>query len=120
MVIRSLGSNGRPTPALLTKKEPKHKRNWLDNVISNCGGARDEYPYASVYEGGKENYYKGSVSLRCVSKDESGLQGGFNSSFYRGAQIGVGDMFLVIPLGGQTGYFDKRGIYHRYVPRRYR
>lgn len=41
-------------------------------------------------------------------------------SFYRGAQIGIGDEFLVIPIGGVTEYYDKKGIAHRYIPRRHR
>jgi hypothetical protein len=42
------------------------------------------------------------------------MQGGFMSAFYGGVPVGSGDAFLVIPLGGTSGYFDKTWKWHRF------
>lgn len=83
--------------------------------MPNCNGARDEYPYASTYEGGKKNYDKGRVSLQCVSRSESGRQGRFIGVFY-GSETPLydGDTFIVVPMGGISGYFDKRWMWHSF------
>jgi hypothetical protein len=85
-------------------------RSWSFVTSKAC----DEYPYVSTIQGGRENFNSGLVSTRLVSRTESDLQGGFIHTFYSGAPVGDGDKFIVIPLGGISGYFDKKGLWHEY------
>lgn len=115
------GSNGRPTPAILTKGEPidNNARNFLRRK-SACGNlprnglACDEYPYATTLQGGKDNFDLGLVSARLVNGSESRMQAGFNTAFYGNSPVNIGDNFLVIPLGGESGYFDRKWKWHPY------
>ena len=72
----------------------------------------DEYPYATTYQGGTENYDKGLVSVRLVDRDESNTQGRLVGTSYKNSPINIGDDFLVIPIGGVSGYFDKTWRWH--------
>jgi hypothetical protein len=104
------------TPSILHKKDKENNRYWLKKAMPNCSEARDEYPYAKTYEGGKKNYDKGRVSLQCVSISESGRQGAFIKAFYNDSPTPLydGDTFIVIPMGGLSGYFDKRGNWNSF------
>ncbi len=104
------------TPSILHKKDKENNRYWLKKAMPNCTGARDEYPYAKTYEGGKNNYDRGRVSLQCVSVSESGRQGAFINAFYNLSSTPLfdGDTFIVIPMGPVSGYFDKRGNWHSF------
>jgi len=102
------------TPSILHKKDKEHDRRWLDKVLPSRWPiqVRDEYPYASTYEGGKDNYEKRrSVLVQYVSTSESGRQGRFIGAFYNDSPTPLHDKdtFIVIPMGGVSGYFDKRG-----------
>ncbi len=113
-----MGSNGRPTASVLTKRAPIPKaqkskaRNFLRNK-SACGRAPrgnqacDEYPYITTLQGGKANFDLGNVSVRLVSRAESDMQGRLIKASYKYSPINTGDNFMVIPLGGRSGYFDK-------------
>ena len=115
-----LGSNGRPTSGILTYTGPRTaaKTSFLSRK-SVCGGYPrppmqncDEYPYATTLQGGTINYDAGNVSVRLVSRSESNIQGRLIGASYSNSPIGIGDNFIVIPLGGQSGYFDKRWRWH--------
>jgi len=56
------------------------------------------------------------VSVRLVPADESQLQGQFIGAMYRnGNGPGLGDEFIVDPFsGGQSGYYDKKGMWHSF------
>jgi len=116
-----LGSNRRPTPAVLTRVGSKdNDRNFLGRKTV-CGGYPrldgqhcDEYPYNSTLEGGTENFNLGNVSVRLVSGHESRMQGKFILKSYTRSPINVGDKFVVIPIGSTSGYFDKRGLWHEF------
>ena len=114
------GSNRHPTKALLHRGS-RQSRYFLKRNDA-CGNtprgilACDEYPYNTSIEGGKNNFIRGKVSVRLISKSESSIQGGFMSSFYTGAEIGLRDAFIVVPFGGTSGYFDKSWNWHQ-VPK---
>ena len=101
----------------MTKKDDDRDDKFLDCALPNATGlCRDEYPYNTTYEGGKENYYKGLVSVEYVSRSESGRQGNFIKRFYNENPINDKDIFLVIPLGPFSGFFDRSGNWHN-VPK---
>ena len=114
-----LGSNRKHTTPILHKvRKDVNNRNFLSHK-GVCGGYPrpqgkhcDEYPYNSAFEGGTDNYLLGNVSVRLVDATESRRQGRFIKKFYGKASVGNGDTFLVIPLGGTSGFFDKRGLWH--------
>jgi hypothetical protein len=121
-----LGSNGRPTSFVLTRVSSEiNNRNFLGRK-SVCGGYPraispngrkqdcDEYPYNSTLQGGLENYDNGYVSVRLVSQYESRKQGRFIRKFYDHAPVNIGNNFIVIPLGGISGYFDKAWKWHEF------
>ena len=115
-----LGSNGWPTSFVLHRKIGPRNDKFLDDALcTQTGKCRDEYPYNTTYEGGADNYYKGLVSVRYVSKSESGRQGAFIDSFYNKSPtpLADGDAFIVIPLGGVSGYFDKAWRWHSFPKR---
>jgi len=119
-----MGSNGRPTAGVLTRVGNEiNNRNFLAKECqgyprprSSNGGKQhcDEYPYNSTLQGGTENFNLGNISVRLVPADESNKQGGFIRSFYSKAPVDMSDNFLVIPLGGTSGYFDKNWRWHEY------
>ena len=117
--ILGFGSNGRPVPFELHKKDGERDDKFLDDALcTKTGKCRDEYPYNSTYEGGGENYYKGLVSVRYVLPSESGRQGRFIRAFYNSPiPLMDGDKFLVIPIGGVSGYFDKTWKWHSFPKR---
>ena len=114
-----LGSNRKPTTPILHKvRKDVNNRNFLGRKAV-CGGYPrvdgqhcDEYPYNSTFEGGTDNFDLGNVSVRLVNGAESRMQGRFIKKFYDNAPVGNGDTFLVIPLGGTSGFFDKRGLWN--------
>ena len=121
-----LGSNGRMTSNVLTRVGRKdNDRNFLSRK-GVCGGypraqsagcgrqACDEYPYNSTLQGGTGNYDLGRVSVRLVPAGESQLQGQFIKKFYRNSPVSIGDNFIVIPIGGTSGYFDKSWRWHAF------
>jgi len=122
--ILGFGSNGRPTSFLLTRIGNEVNNRAFLSRKSVCGGypratsssgdkqACDEYPYNSTLQGGTNNYDLGNVSVRLVPSDESQLQGQFIKKTYKNAPININDHFLVIPLGGVSGYFDKTWRWH--------
>jgi len=115
-----LGSNGRMTSNVLHRKTGPRDDKFLKDVLcTEAGKCRDEYPYNSTFEGGESNYYKGYVSVRYVDKRESGRQGAFIDTFYRRSPtpLSNGDTFIVIPLGGISGYFDKTWKWHSFPKR---
>jgi len=115
-----MGSNGRPTASVLTKRASisKNARNFLRNK-SACGRALrgsqacDEYPYATTLQGGKANFDLGNVSVRLVDAGESIKQGELVKKSYNNSPINTGDNFMVIPIGGISGYFDKNWKWHK-------
>ena len=116
-----LGSNGKPTPFILHKVgSDVNDRNFLGRKTV-CGGYPradgkhcDEYPYNSSLEGGTQNFNMGNVSVRLVNGDESRSQGRFIRKFYSKSHISNGESFMVIPLGGVSGFFDKKGLWNEY------
>jgi hypothetical protein len=115
-----LGSNYRPTSMKLTYSGPRKQAttSFLSRK-SVCGGYPrppmqncDEYPYATTLQGGTVNYDAGNVSVRLVSRIESNTQGRLIRASYQNSPIYIGDDFLVIPLGGKSGYFDKTWRWH--------
>jgi hypothetical protein len=114
-----LGSNHRSTTPILHKvRKDVNNRNFLSHK-GVCGGYPrakgkhcDEYPYNSAFEGGTDNYLLGNVSVRLVDATESRRQGRFINKFYGKSPISNGDTFLVIPFGGTSGFFDKKGLWH--------
>ena len=119
-----LGSNGRMTSNVLTRVG--NEVNDRKFLTKECGGyprARnssggkqhcDEYPYSSTLQGGTENYNHGYVSTRLVSATESRKQGQFIKKFYNRTPVNIGDNFIVIPIGGLSGYFDRAWRWHEY------
>ena len=71
-------------------------------------------PYNSTLQGGDENYNLGRVSTRLVPATESRKQGQFIKKFYRSSPVNIGDNFIVIPIGGVSGYFDKTWRWHEF------
>ena len=115
--ILGLGSNGRPVPFVLHRKVGKRNDGFLNKALCTQNGkCRDEYPYNTTYEGGEENYYKGLVSVRYVSRSESSRQGAFINTFYSRSPTPLmdGDTFIVIPIGPKSGYFDKTWKWHSF------
>jgi len=114
-----LGSNRKHTTPILHKvRKDVNNRNFLGRKAV-CGGYPrddgqhcDEYPYNSAFEGGTANFDLGNVSVRLVNAVESRRQGKFIKKFYGKAPVGNGDTFLVIPFGGTSGFFDKKGLWN--------
>lgn len=103
------------SPSFLHYRGPNnaHDRSWMDKYLPEKKGVRrDEYPYASVEEGGE--IHKLWISLRYVSSRESSQQGRFNRALYEGAPVATGGLFVVIPIGSETGYFNTKGNWNPY------
>ena len=71
-------------------------------------------PLYSAFEGGTANFNLGNVSVRLVNPVESRRQGQFIKKFYSKAPVSNGDTFLVIPFGGTSGFFDKKGLWNAF------
>ena len=118
-------------PPFLARKNSSWSRDWYDstrfcdddmrNEYANRGfpftwsGACDEYPFASVWQGGEINYQIGnSVSVKLVEFSESGRQGYFMSNFYSWAEVQADIPFLMwfgviaVPQRGQDSFFVNR------------
>ena len=65
--ILGFGSNGSPTPFLLSRNTGERDDDFLDCALPTAEGkCRDEYPYNSTYQGGEKNYRAGKVSKKGV------------------------------------------------------
>jgi len=116
-IFRSMIGQGssRHSTKVLLHKGPRQSRYFLSKALcTEANMCRDEYPYNTTYEGGKENFKRGKVSVELVSARESGRQGSFIREFYKGADIGLTNAFFVFPFGGISGYFDKSWNWHQF------
>ncbi|WP_370900069.1 NucA/NucB deoxyribonuclease domain-containing protein [Chryseobacterium gossypii] len=80
------------------------------------GMQRDEYPYASTFEGGVQP--DGSVAMMAyVPEAENRSQGGSLSVLYRAAGLKTGDAFMVIPVPkGSSPEEVKQEVFERLNP----
>ncbi len=90
---------------------PRHGKPGCAGFVGSEAFVCDEYPYASVRQGGNLNYEKGLVSLQWVPKSEGSKQGNLLKNFYRKAEMtrsGPGSWFLNVALPTYDSAFIER------------
>jgi len=75
----------------LTRRKERRKE-AIGKYPTKAGMQRDEYPYASTFEGGKD------ALMAYVPSRENSIQGGMLGAMYRAGKLQTGDAFLVIPV----------------------
>jgi hypothetical protein len=94
-----------PTWVLLHRVTPPNSRSWLDSAQPCDSDIRsseiqcDEYPFASVQEGGQDN----NPNLQLIDGGQNSLQGGKLSGFYSSCSIPDGGAFLAIAVPDYDG-----------------
>lgn len=88
---------GKPSTVTYRGPNNSHSRRWLRNAPACRGGSAtqwcDEYPFASVDEGGQAN----NPSLRLVPGAEQSIQGGKISGFLSACRVVAGEKYKVEP-----------------------
>jgi RHS repeat-associated protein len=81
-----------PISPALQRSANEHSRSWLTSIpqgqnVNTSIHDRDEFPYAKVIQGGRQNYLAGRVSVHALSLNTNRRQGNWLKTFWRRANV---------------------------------